>query len=176
MDLEHAVGRADHAVDDAAHRVLLLVIEMEAERLLDAQGLALVERVEASVVVLEGAHPVAAVEGSVGAFANDADTPLVVLLVEELVIAVDHLLDGGDHAVGDEVVEALEDLVDPLPDEGLDAFGLDGNLGHVPEPVLLRALLEAIQARRAEGLLHRVSHPVVGLQSGRIFRIEQGKG
>ena len=149
VDLDRAVPGPGDAVDDPLHAVLAGVIEGEDDALLEAENLALVEGVVAEVVPAEAVLAELSVVRERCVLADDSHPRRVVGLLPELVVAIDDLFHARDLVAADEDVEPLEHLVHALADERLDPFGLARDLQDVSELELLRAVLEARQARVA---------------------------
>jgi len=89
--------------------------------------------------------------------ADDPHALGVVALFEEPVVAVDDLFERGHLFPLGGPVEALEDLVDALAHEGLDALGVRRNLEHVAVLEALRTILEGRETRVAVDLRHPIT-------------------
>ena len=147
MDFDGPITCARDAIDDALHSVLVSIVEGEDDTLLDPESLRFVEGVVLEVVAADAIFAEASVIGERGVLADNAHAGRVVGLFPELVVAVDDFLDAGELAAADENIEAFENLVDSLADEGFHALGLARDLLDVPILELLRAIFEAREPR-----------------------------
>jgi len=146
VDRVHAVGHARQPIDEAPDLIATGRIERQLELVLEAQGLPVLLRAAPVAITPDVLLPGLPVVGGAEPAAHDRDLVLIVVLLPLPMVDTDDLGRPRPPALFQDVVQVLDRLVDPVPQERLDPLRVAPDAIDVAVAVLQRALLEAAEA------------------------------